>query len=410
MDEDRDVEFLAGTEVRRSPSEQCGQTTVAREPNFTPLWFIAAGVVAVGIIAAAGALLSSLGNNTPDLSSASTTLPQVEAEAQDDPLEATSAEPIDSPRILGSFDDAVGYLLPAEVETPPLTDGVVLLGHGPSRRLALVDSVGSVTELLGTNGPRFVPLAKTDTSVVGFQTFTGDHFVVTAEGTAHTVSVDLTDAPVFIPLARGAGYAMHATTTGEIVLLDRFGAEQAQGIRLASGVRVIGDTTAGLVIGLPDGTALIIEPTSGEVVRELDRTPLATAGESLVGIRCDDVSTCRPVVTSIDGSSELTLPVQVDRLERLLAGLSPGGKLVVLRGRGTLDVIDIESGRILQLLGGYATATVSWLDDTMFAAHLDSGEAVLWSIDSGSVMLDIRPVIDPSFRGITLLRVPSATS
>jgi hypothetical protein len=173
---------------------------------------------------------------------------------------------------------------------------------------------------------------------------------------------------------------------------------------------VIGDTTAGLVIGLPDGTALIIEPTSGEVVRELDRTPLASAGDSLVGIRCDDASFCRPVATSIDGSRELTLPVQVDRLERLLAGLSPGGKLVVLRGRGTLDVIDIESGRILQLPGGYATATVSWLDDTMFAAHLDSGEAVLWSIDSGSVMLDIRPVIDPSFRGITLLRVPSATS
>jgi hypothetical protein len=408
-----EVEFLDGIEARPSSIEELGHSTVGHEPNFGPLWVIAALLGAVALVAIASAIFTGDdANEEADLAASTPTTGLDNAGLENAGLEnagnTTDPDPVgDTPaRILGSFGLAAGEALPDSVVAPAIDPGVVLIGHGPSRRLARVDSTGRVSELLATDGPRYVPLARNETSVVGFQTFTGDHLVITAEGTAHTVDVDLTDAPTFTPRNRTEGFVMHATATGQLSVLDRFGAEEVLGVVLASGASIVGDTDIGVVVAMPDGTALVIDPVAGTVIERRTNVPLAAAGDTHVERVCDGPTSCRAVIVGLFRGISTPLPIESERLSRLLAGLSPGGSIVLVRARGSLGVITTVDGRTIDSIDNFGPAEISWLDDTSFVAHVETGDAVMWTM-AEQTAFDLRPVIDPSFRGLTLLRMPS---
>lgn len=378
--------------------------TVERGPDLRWLWLAIAVVVATVGMGIAGAIVGNDSSPPPARAPA-------EPETTSEPARADQATPEDGapePTVpptdiadpLAASNLTPRAQLPDRVPPFESTDPIVIIGHHPGGALAAVRPDGSVTELVESNGRGFLPQTSNGRTLVGLLHAGATTVVIAPDGTPGFAVVDNRDAPVYRSLHDGSGYVVHGTWLGRVHYIGNDGAEIGNGPDLARGTRVLGDTQEGLAIEAIDGTALIIDRETGDVVRRLASVPLRIAGTHQVVVVCRDGTDCSIEIQTLDGTTTGVLDTDPVIAGRLIVGMSRDGTRIAYRQQPEVKIADVTGATVVSFVER-SLDRVLWVGDTVISV----GQSIqLWDPGlDGPVVLDIGDAIDPDVRGITAL-------
>ena len=405
-------------DLSRSSEDAPVTATVERRPSSLLTWGLVALsvlVVAIGVGGAVFGAEQTLRDDEPTLAPTPTTPPATAPSAATPPTPAavlpsssTSTPSIDVNRVepYPGFSAPFGSPLPERVPPFEGPDDLVLVGHSPGARLAVVRPDGSVEEWLAPGGgPGFLPQAVTTQTMLGFAGQGAGAMVVHGDGSAFSFMTDNRDAPVFFPRADGTGYVVHGSWLGRVTYLGLDGTETGTGPELARGSVMLGDTSPGLAVRGLDGITRILDRADGSTIVELRTEPLAVAGGHQVVVRCSNPTTCRAEIQDLAGMTTAPLPIDPLTAHRVVMGMSPDGRSVAYLQYPSLHVIGTD-GTPGPTFTTQGVDRVLWSGDTV--AVVAGHEVQLWSPGMEvPAVLDLGSAIDPSARGLLLLRDPT---
>lgn len=402
--------------VLQSPSDPdpSEDPTYERQVDRRLLWLLVGLAATVIVVAAAGAIVGAARDDTaaPPATTAAARASDADPDVNDDAAADVGTSDVPSaPRTTGldalaqEFNDQVqgpAAALPQSVTPFDAPDDLVLVGLSPSNRLAAVSPSGQVQELLPNAGGRFFPLAASSAALLGSLNAGAGTFSITTDGSVFGIPADTRDAPIYLPSHDGEGFVVHGTWLGQIDYIDASGQTVGEGPELTRGTRVIGDAEPGLVIEALDGTALLIDRTTGEVIRRLAAVPLAVGGNHQVVLACDDGDSCRAEIQLLSGETTAVLDIDPVLADRLVVGMSPDGRQATYLFQQRVRVVDTAGTQLASIAIGNLVS-VGWLDGSVVVAH-DQGIEI-WNPGAAEpTSLDLGAVIDPGLRGLFVLR------
>ncbi len=374
--------------------------TVERGPNLRWWWIAATVLVAAVALGVGGAIFGGESTPTPAAAPAPPAPTPAGPTAPASQNESEPAAPSADAQTPATPAPTTPPGLPRQV--PPFASAtpIVLIGHHPSGALAAVRPDGSVTELVPSSGRGFLPQASNGRTLLGLMNAGAAAVVLAPDDSQGLVAINDRDAPAYYPLHDGSGYIVHGTWLGKLHYVGNDGAQSRQGPDLARGTRILGDTVEGLAVQAIDGTALIVDRTTGEVLRRLASVPLAIAGNHQVVVACRDASDCSLEIQTLDGETTGVLDADPVIAERLIAGMSHDGTRIAYLDQPNVTIVDI-TGTTVVSFAERSPDHVIWGADSVVVV----GQATqLWQPELGEpVVLDIATAIDPGLRGIVLL-------
>jgi hypothetical protein len=368
-------------------------------------WLVAAAAVITG-----GVVVSAVTNGDDERASPPTTQVSSGQDAVATAAPTADQSPADqSPADQSPAEPDAPVLAPRpeQIAAVPFASGVQIFGYADDFEFVSVRlETGEVELIAPGQGDEFLPLSSDNNTIIGAAASTGVFFSLGTEGLVSQVDFDIHDAPLFFPAAGQNGYLKFGAWTGEIAYIDSNGAVTRVGATVPRGTKVLADSAAGPIVRGLDNQVRVLDADTGATLQLIDAEPIAIGSERMALVRCTSTE-CALTIEDLDGGNQIVTDYDPQIASRLIVGMSPDDRWLLVRHRGEIVILDASTGIEQARFEGLIQGSVHWLGGEYALLVEPNGEAAIWRVDTGEMAaVDLRRIISPELRGIWLLRTP----